>query len=102
MNLDFYVFLVLGLALLFANLPFWSQRVLLVWPWRGEGQKPLWLRLTELVIFYFVVGAIAKAIEHSQGQIYPQGWQFYVVTISLFLTFAFPGFVIRYMLARRT
>lgn len=101
MNQDFYVFLVLGLALLFANLPFMSQRVLLVLPYKG-GIKPLWLRFAELLACYFIVGAIAKGIELSQGQIYPQGWQFYVVTISLFLTFAFPGFVIRYMLVRRT
>jgi NADH:ubiquinone oxidoreductase subunit 2 (subunit N) len=31
----------------------------------------------------------------------PQGWEFYATTASLFLTFAFPGFVYRYLARRR-
>lgn len=91
--------LVIGLALLFANLPFLNERLLALVPLKA-GLKPTWVRLLELLLFYFVVGGIGLAIEQHQGQIYPQGWEFYTITASMFLTFAFPGFVYRY-LARR-
>ena len=45
-------------------------------------------------------GGIGLAMEKSAGQIYPQGWEFYAVTGALFLTFAFPGFVYRYLVLR--
>lgn len=92
------VWLVIVLALLGANLPFLNQRLFGVLPRRQP--KGLALRLVELVVLYFVVGAIGLALEHRAGQIAPQGWEFYAVTGALFLTFAFPGFVWRYLLKR--
>ena len=62
--------------------------------------KPLLGRLLELVVFYFVVGALALVLERRAGQIAPQGWEFYAITGTMFLTFAFPGFVYRYLLRR--
>lgn len=94
------IWLVIGLAFLFANLPFFNERVLSVVRW-GSAAKPLWLRLGELLVWYFVVGGLGMAIEQHQGQIYPQGWEFYAITVSMFLTFAFPGFVYRYLVKRR-
>ncbi|MDR2129408.1 MAG: DUF2818 family protein [Burkholderiaceae bacterium] len=93
------VWLVIGLALVAANLPFLSQRVLLVFrsPW---PQKPFALRLAELLVFFFLTGAVAMALERWVGQVQPQGWEFYAVAGALFLTFAFPGFVFRYLLKR--
>lgn len=99
MTSTFSVWLVIGLALLCANLPFFNERVFALVPLKA-GRKPLWLRLLELLLLYFVVGAVGLALEQHQGQIYPQGWEFYAITASMFLTFAFPGFVYRY-LARR-
>jgi hypothetical protein len=92
------VFLVL-LALLAANLPFANQRILLVGPQRSS--KPLFWRLFELVVLYFVVGGIGLAIENHNGQIAPQGWEFYAVTGTMFVTLAFPGFVYRYLMHRK-
>jgi hypothetical protein len=92
------VFLVL-LALLAANLPFANQRILLVGPQRIT--KPLFWRLIELVVLYFVVGGIGLAIENHNGQIAPQGWEFYAVTGTMFVTLAFPGFVYRYLMHRQ-
>jgi hypothetical protein len=92
------VFLVL-LALLAANLPFANQRILLVGPQRST--KPLFWRLIELVVLYFVVGGIGLAIENHNGQIAPQGWEFYAVTGTMFVTLAFPGFVYRYLMHRK-
>lgn len=91
------VWLVLAAALLAANLPFFTRRWLLILWMPKLGDKSLWGRLLELVIFYFVVGALALFLEARAGQIYPQGWEFYVVTAAMFLTLAFPGFVWRYL-----
>ncbi len=40
-------------------------------------------------------------IEARLGQRAPQGWEFYAITAALFLTFAFPGFVYRYLYRRK-
>lgn len=100
MTSTFPVWLVIGLALFCANLPFLNDRVLALVPLK-IGRKPLWVRLLELLLLYFVVGAVGLALEHHEGQIYPQGWEFYVITAAMFLTFAFPGFVYRYLVRRR-
>lgn len=91
------IWLVIGLAFVAANLPFMNQRILSIWP---RADKPLWLRLIELLVMYVVVGLIAFGIEHREGQIHPQNWEFYAITASMFLTFAFPGFVYRYLMRR--
>jgi len=93
------IWLVLVLAFCAANLPFLTQRVLGVVP-LARG-KSLAMRLGELVLLYFVVGGIGLALEKRAGQISPQGWEFYAVTGALFLTFAFPGFVWRYLFKPR-
>lgn len=86
------------LALVAANLPFFSQRLLLVGPVRPA--KPLAWRLLELLLLYFVVGAAGLLLEQHAGRIAPQGWEFYAITGTMFLTLAFPGFVYRYLMQR--
>lgn len=93
------VWLVVVLALLAANLPFISNRLLAVVPL--VRPKMLAVRLAELVFWYFVVGGIGLFLEQRAGQIAPQGWEFYAITASLFITFAFPGFVYRYLFKHR-
>ena len=87
------------LALVAANVPFINQRILLLGPQRLT--KPLVWRLGELVLLYFVVGGVGLALENHAGQIAPQGWEFYAVTGTMFVTLAFPGFVYRYLMHRR-
>lgn len=99
MNQTISVWLVVALALLAANLPFVSDRLLLVY--RLGAPKNLAVRLAELVFWYFVVGGIALLLEHRAGQIASQGWEFYAITATLFITFAFPGFVFRYLFKHR-
>jgi hypothetical protein len=99
MNQATSVWLVVLLALLAANLPFISNRLLLVY--RLEDSKNLAVRLAELVFWYFVVGGVALLLEQRLGQIAPQGWEFYAITGTLFITFAFPGFVFRYLFKHR-
>ena len=66
-----------------------------------DPSKALWVRLLELLLFYFAVGGLALVLEGRVGQVAPQGWEFYAVTAALFLTLAFPGFVYQYLLRRR-
>ncbi|HEX2547439.1 MAG TPA: DUF2818 family protein [Ramlibacter sp.] len=89
------IWLVLVLAFCAANLPFLSPRLFGVVP-LARG-KNLAIHLGELVVLYFVVGGIGLLLEQRAGQIAPQRWEFYAITATLFLTFAFPGFVWRYL-----
>ena len=94
------IWLIILAALVAANLPFMNERWLALVP-RAAAVKPLWGRLAELVVLYALVGAMALLLERRAGQIYPQGWEFYAITATLFLTLAFPGFVWRYLARRR-
>jgi hypothetical protein len=92
--------LVIVVAFVAANLPFVLDRLVLgVFPWKTS--KPLAIRAAELVVFYVLAGGLGLLLEKRAGQISPQGWEFYAITAALFLTFAFPGFVWRYLLKRR-
>ncbi|MDR2092425.1 MAG: DUF2818 family protein [Azoarcus sp.] len=91
------VWIVLGLAFVAANLPFLFERVLFVRR-TASGHKAFGWRLLELLLLYLAVGLFAAMLERSAyGSVYPQGWAFYVTTACLFLVFAFPGFVYRYL-----
>jgi hypothetical protein len=89
------VWLVIVLAFAAANLPFLSQRLLGAIPLAGG--KNLAVRLAELVVLYFLVGGVGLLLEQRAGRIATQGWEFYAITGALFITFAFPGFVWRYL-----
>ena len=93
------IWIVIVAALVAANLPFLNDRVFAVLPWRGP--KGLAMRLVELVVLYFPVGLLGVLLEKRLGQVAPQGWEFYAVTGALFITFAFPGFIWRYLMRRR-
>ncbi len=94
------VWIVVLLAFATANLPFVSNRLLAVYALKGT--KNLATRLAEMVFWYLVVGGVGLFLEQRNGQIAPQGWEFYAITGTLFLTFAFPGFTFRYLFKRRT
>jgi hypothetical protein len=93
------VVLVILLALLAANWPFLTQRLFGVL--KLAQDKSLLIRLLELVALYFVVGGVGLLLEQRLGQIAPQRWEFYAITATAFITFAFPGFVWRYLLKHR-
>ena len=105
MDVSLSGWLVLVLALAAANLPFYSQKIFGVIALKagpdGQARKALWLRLLELVVCYFVVGAIAFALEARIGNAFPQTWEFYAVTALLFIVLSFPGFVLRYLRKHR-
>lgn len=99
MSLAASAWLVVLLALVASNLPFVSNRLFAIY--RLKRDKNLAARLGELVIWYLIVGVVGRSFEKSSGQIAPQGWEFYAITGALFLTFAFPGFVYRYLFKKR-
>ncbi len=59
--------------------------------------KPIWIRLIELVVLYGVVGAVARFLESHVGNAFNQTWEFYAITACLFVVFAYPGYVYRYL-----
>ena len=99
MSLTVSIWFVIVLAVLAANLPFVTQRLLGLVALRAP--KSLALRLGELGVMYVLAGGVGLLLEHRAGQIAPQGWEFYAITGTLFVTFAFPGFVLRYLLKLR-
>lgn len=99
MNASVQVWMLIVVAVAAANLPFLTQRVLGVWSVRAV--KPLGWRLLELLVLYLLVGGIGMVMENSLSQNAPQGWQFYAVTLTLFITLGFPGFVYRYLLRHK-
>ena len=97
--------LMLVIALGAANAPFLSRRILLVVRPADHDQgsdKQAWWRVLELILFYWLVLGVARALEANAGEIYRQNWEFYAITGSLFLVFGFPGFVYRYLSKHRT
>ena len=82
-------------AVFFANLPFANRRLFALIP--IGRKKNTWIRLAELLVAYFIVGAVGHLLEARVGMAFQQGWQFYAVTASLFIVFAFPGFTARYL-----
>ncbi len=99
MSLTASVWFVILLALAAANLPFLTVRLFGVLALKSP--KSLALRLLELLVLYALVGGAGLLLEQRAGQIAPQGWEFYAVTLSLFVTLAFPGFVWRYLYKHR-
>jgi hypothetical protein len=55
------------------------------------------LRIIELLVYYAATAAIAFWMESRLGPVYRQRWEFWAVTACLFLVFAYPGFVYRYL-----
>ena len=85
--------IILLLAFVAANFPWFSNKLFYALPLKSSTKNLAWC-LFELIVLYIIVGAIAFYAEHATfGQVSAQGWEFYTVTFSLFLVFAFPGFI---------
>jgi hypothetical protein len=103
-HLSFSSLFVILLALLAANLPFFNERLFALIPLDSVGQaavKPVWVRLLELLVLYALVGVFAYVLESNIGNSFSQGWQFYAITGCMFLVFAYPGYVLRYLKKHR-
>lgn len=94
------ILLFLLLAVIAANLPWLSERVFFVFEPKKGGKGP-GIRLLEWLVLYFLVGALGLGLEQKiMGNVHKQDWEFYVITICLFLVFALPGFIYRYDLKK--
>jgi hypothetical protein len=101
--------LVIALALAAANLPFLTEKLFGVLPLgrtpEGAGDsartKSGWVRIIELLVLYFVVGAVAYMLEARIGNVFTQVKEFYMITVPLFVVLSFPGFVFRYLRKQR-
>jgi hypothetical protein len=89
------VWLLLAIGFVAANLPFFSERLLLVGPRLPD--KGVGWRLLELLLLAALSLALGMLVESRIGQRHPQTWPFYVAALCLFATFAFPGFVWRHL-----
>jgi hypothetical protein len=88
--------LIITIAFISANLPWLSERIFFVLH-PADGHKRAWWRWLEWLVLYFVAGAITLGMEKKlNGEIYSQDWEFYAVTLCLFLVFALPGFIYRH------
>ena len=103
MNQTLAAWLLIGIALVTANLPFLSERVFGVFPFKQGGQigtKPFWLRAAELLCGFLLSGIVGMAFEASLGNRFSQTWEFYAITLALYLVLAYPGFVYKYLFRR--
>jgi hypothetical protein len=89
------VWLVLLVAVIAANLPYFNERLLLLGP--RLAPKSAWWRLLELLLMAALTFAVGSMLEARIGQRHVQGWEFYAAGACLFITLGFPGFVWRYL-----
>src|SRR3546814_7671807 len=83
--------LVFGLAALLLAFPGWRNR--------GHAiHKSFLARLLELLVFYGLIGTLGFAFEINIGNAFSPTWEFYAITLSLFLVLGYPGFVFRYLM----
>lgn len=86
----------LAIAIIAANLPWLSERLFFVFAPKG-GSKRAWVRLLEWLVLYLIVGLIARGLEQKlYGEHHHQDWEFYAITLCVFVVFALPGFIYRY------
>ena len=87
------MYILLALALIFANAPFLTER------WFGIvklARKHFGHHLLELAAGFCISGVLAYILESRAGSVHNQDWEFYVTVACLYLIFAFPAFVWRY------
>lgn len=74
-----------------ASLPLLNKRGLFALPLL-KTNKAGWLRLVEFLCAYGLWLLIARFFESQLGPIAHQDWQFYTITLMLFVIAAFPAF----------
>jgi hypothetical protein len=83
-------------AMCLANLPWLGERFFLFFV-TSDNHKKLWMCLIEWFCYFIVWLFLGFGVEKKiMGEITHQGWEFYVITLCLFVVFALPGFIYRY------
>jgi len=91
--------MVIALMAFCANFPYFTESVFGFFRPKQALKSPF-IRILELFVLYFLVLGVAYGIESFIGNAFPQSWQFYAVTVCLYLVLGFPGFVHRYLRRR--
>lgn len=98
MNQTLAVWILILFSVGAANLPFINDRVLGVLKTGRTAGKSGFVVCLELLVMYLVAGVIGFAFERSLSNPFALGWEFYAITLCIFLVLGFPGFVYRYLL----
>ncbi len=96
LSLESWLFILV--ALVAANLAFVSPKFLFVKP---LGQKHVGWCLLEMLVWYAAIGLVGYSLESMMGNVFPKRWEFFAVTLCLFLVAAFPGFTWRFLVKHR-
>lgn len=86
------VWLVSGFVL--ANWPFLTEKKFFLF---GQGLKTMGFRIVELSVGFALLLVIGFGLEASIGRLQTQTWNFYAISLCIFLLMAYPGFVWRYL-----
>lgn len=90
------IFLLLTIGL--ANLPWLSDKLFCI---KIIKHKTGIVRWSEWFIWYVLSFSLGAALENKMmGTLSEQDWEFYVVTLCLFVVFALPGFIYCYDLKK--
>lgn len=81
-----------------ANLPFLNDKVLGLLKLRRSERKSGFIVCAELLVMYFIAGLLGFAFERALFNPFSLSWEFYAITLCIFLVLGFPGFVYRYLL----
>lgn len=98
LNQSVAVWLLIVLAFVTANLPFINERLFSVVALKRYSVKPPFMIIAELIIWYVIVGLLGYAFETALVNPFPRGWEFYAITLCIFMVLGFPGFVYRYLI----
>lgn len=97
MEMSQAVWLLLVTAIVLANIPFILSTRLFVFI--KVPEKQLRINLVEWTVYFMLTGLLAYLLENkSMGHVAPQDWEFYTITLFMFMIFSFPGFIYRYNL----
>ena len=81
-------------GVLLANWPFLTERFFFFF---HRLNKSFASRLVELGVGYALLLLLGFALEASVSRVQEQTWNFYAITLCIFVLMAYPGFVWRYL-----
>jgi hypothetical protein len=97
MNVTAAALLWLLVGVVLANWPFLTERRFVFF---GATAKPFSFRLFEMLVSYGLLLGFGWLLEASVGRLQSQTWNFYAITVLLFVLMAYPGYVWRFLRRR--
>tara|TARA_A100000164_G_C21820827_1_gene730276 strand:- start:586 stop:888 length:303 start_codon:yes stop_codon:yes gene_type:complete len=91
---------IIFLLFLAANFPFFTNNLFGIFN-LGWAKKPIILRFFEMFFLSFLIFTFAIFLESYVGDVFNQGWQFYVINVCLIIVLGFPGFVYCYLIRKK-